>query len=83
MAINRLESLEREFQKNPDFVKLYHDQIEEYIFLAHARQLTKEEAKSSSEIKNYIPHHTPFKHKQTWKGPCGFRCVCKVSQYVT
>ena len=29
MATNRLELLEKKFQKNPDFVKLYHDQIEE------------------------------------------------------
>ena len=57
MAINRLESLEKKFQKNPDFAKLYHDQIEEYITLGHTRQLTKEEAKCNSKITNYIPHH--------------------------
>ena len=27
MTINHLESLEKKFQKNPDFVKLYHNQI--------------------------------------------------------
>ena len=48
MAIKRLESLGKNFQKNPDFAKLYHDQ---------ARQLTKEEAKYKSAITNYIPHH--------------------------
>ena len=57
MAINRLESLEKKFQKNLDFAKLYHDQTEEYITLGHARQLTKEEAKCNSKITNYIPHH--------------------------
>ena len=51
----RLESLERKFQKNTDFVKLYHDQIEEHIALDHARQLSKEEAKQNSEIINHIP----------------------------
>ena len=56
MAVNCLESLEEKFQKNPDFSKLYHDQIEEYI-TGHARQLTKEEARCNSEITNYIPHH--------------------------
>ena len=55
MTINRLESLERKFQINPDYAKLYHDHIEEYIALGHARQLSKEEAKSNSEITNYIP----------------------------
>ena len=55
--LNRLELLEKKFQKNPDFMKFYHDQIEEYITLGHARQLTKEEAKCNSEITNYIPHH--------------------------
>ena len=48
MAIKRLESLGKNFQKNPDFAKLCHD---------HARQLTKEEAKYNSAITNYIPHH--------------------------
>ena len=57
IAINRLESLEKKFQKNPDFAKLYYDQIEKYIKLGHARQLTKEEAKCNSAITNYIPHH--------------------------
>ena len=57
MAINRLESIEKKSQKDPVFAKLYHDQIEEYITLGHARQLTKEEAKCNSEITNYIPHH--------------------------
>ena len=56
MAINRLELLERKFQKNPDFAELYHDLIEEYIALDHVHQLSKEEAKSTSEITNYIPH---------------------------
>ena len=44
IAINRLESLQKKFQKNPDFAKRYHDQIEEYIKIGHALQLTKEEA---------------------------------------
>ena len=57
MATNRLELLEKKFQKNPDFAKLYHDQIEEYIRLGHACQLNKEEEKCNSEITNYIPHH--------------------------
>ena len=52
-----LKSLERKFQKNPDFAKLYQNQIEEYIALGHTRQLSKEEAKGSSEITNCIPHH--------------------------
>ena len=57
MAINRLESLEKKFQKNPDFAKLCYGQIEKYIKLGHTRQLTKEEAKCNSAITNYIPHH--------------------------
>ena len=60
MAINRLESLEKRLQKNPDFAKLYHNQIEEYITLGHARQLIKEEAKCNSATTNYIPHHGVF-----------------------
>ena len=57
MAINRLESLERKFQKNPNFAKLYYNQIEKYIALGHTCQLSKEEAKSNREITNYIPHN--------------------------
>ena len=57
IAINRSELLERNFQKPPDFAKHYHHQIEGYTALDHARQLSKEEAKSNHEITNYIPHH--------------------------
>ena len=34
--------LEREFCQNLDFVKLYQDQVEEYITLGHTHQLSKE-----------------------------------------
>ena len=57
MTVNRLEFLERKFQKKPSFSKLYQDQIGKYIDLGHARQLSKEEAKSNIGTTNYIPHH--------------------------
>ena len=79
MAINRLESLEKKSQKDPVFAKLYHDQIEEYITLGHARQLTKEEAKCNSEITNYIPHHGVLNINKPEK----VHVVFEVSDYVT
>ena len=56
MAKHRLESLERKFKKNPGLAELHDNQTEEYIALDHAHQLSKEEAKSNSEITNYIPY---------------------------
>ena len=57
MAMNRSESLEKMFQKNPDFAKLYRDQTETCIALGHTHQLTKEEAKYKSEITNCIHYY--------------------------
>ena len=55
ISINSLESLKRKLQKTPDFAKHYHDQIQKYIALDHARHVNKEEAKSNNEIRKYIP----------------------------
>ena len=79
----RLESLERKFQKNTDFAKLYQDQIEEHIALDHARQLSKEEVKQNSEIINHIPHHGVLNINKPGKVRVVFDAFAKNSQYVT
>ena len=57
LALNRFQSLEKKFHKNPDSANLNCKQIDEYISLGHARKLSPKEAKACNEITNYIPHH--------------------------
>ena len=84
MTLNRLEFLERKFQKTPGFSSLYQDQIEEYMDSGYIHQLSKEEAKSNIETTNYKPHHGVSNiNVRVQKCTCSFLRVCKVSQYVT
>ena len=57
IAIKRFLSLEKKFQKNPEFSKMYHTQISEYLELGYARKLEKHEALKTSNVTSYLPHH--------------------------
>ena len=43
-ALDRFFSLEKKFEKNPKFPKLYHNEISKYINESQVRILTEEEA---------------------------------------
>ena len=55
MALNRYQSLEKNFQKNTYFGNHYHRQLAEYISHWYPRELSSREAETFSETTNYIP----------------------------
>ena len=57
LTLKRFEYLEKKFTKNPEFAKIYKQQITEYIALGHARKLSENETATTTSITNYIPHH--------------------------
>ena len=57
LAVSRLYSLEKKFQKEPDFKKMYFDTMNDYVNKGHAKKLTNNEKTYLSNITNYIPHH--------------------------
>ena len=58
LAVNRLKSTENKFNKNPEIATKYKETVISYIESGYARKLSKEEADSTSNITNYIPHHS-------------------------
>ena len=42
--------------KNPEFAKMYKQQINEHIALGQARKLSEKETATKTSITNYIPH---------------------------
>lgn len=63
LATQRLLSLEKRFDKNPDKAKQYADTIKKYVELGHAKKLNPTECETVSELTNYIPHHYVIKPK--------------------
>ena len=53
-------SLENKLNKKAELKKRYTDTIRDYINKGHATKLTPENAKLTSKITNYIPHHAVF-----------------------
>ena len=78
LALNRFQSLEKNFHKNPDSANLNCKQIDEYISLRHACKLSPKEAKACSEITNYIPHHGLLNIKKPGKVSVVFDTSAKV-----
>ena len=60
LAVSRFLSLENKLNKKPELKKRYTDTIRDYINKGHATKLTPENAKLTSKITNYIPHHAVF-----------------------
>ena len=60
LAVSRFLSLENKLNKKSELKKPYTDTIRDYINKGHATKLTPENAKLTSKITNYIPHHAVF-----------------------
>ena len=56
MAKRRLDSLEKRFDREPDFKKLYVQTMNNYIEKGFARKMTSVEAKNTSAKTWYLPH---------------------------
>ena len=57
VALRRLFAQERRFVHHPEYAQKYHDVIQDYVSLGHARYLSKEEADTRSDRTWYLPHH--------------------------
>ena len=57
LALQRLYSLGKKFQKSPELEEKYSNAIKEYINKGYAIKLNEREANKRSNITNYIPHH--------------------------
>ena len=62
LAVNRFKSTENKFNKNPEIVTKYKETVNSYIESGYARKLSKEEADSTSNITNYMPHQSVVNH---------------------
>ena len=60
LAVSRFLSLENKLNKKSELKKPYTDTIRDYTNKGHATKLTPENAKLTSKITNYIPHHAVF-----------------------
>ena len=60
ISISRFLSLENKLNKKTELKKRYTDTIHDYINKGQATKLTPENAKLTSKITNYIPHHAVF-----------------------
>ena len=58
LAVNRFKSTENKFNRNPEIATKYKETVNSYIENGYAEKLSKEEADGTSNITNYIPHHS-------------------------
>ena len=58
LVVNRFKSTENKFNRNPEIATKYKGTVKSYIESAYARKLSKEKADGTSNITNYIPHHS-------------------------
>ena len=58
LAVNRFKSTENKFNRNPETATKYKETVISYIESGSTRKLSKEEADSTSNITNYISHHS-------------------------
>ena len=56
LAIQRFESLEKRFLKDPEFFNMYRTQISDYITSGQAKLLSPEEKNNTSSTTNCISH---------------------------
>ena len=56
LAIQRFESLEKRFSKDPEFFNMYRTQISDYITSGQAKLLSPEEKNNTSSTTNCISH---------------------------
>ena len=57
LALSRLYNLEKKFSKDQHIKQRYTETMTDYIARGYARQLSKNEVKSTSLKTNYLPHH--------------------------
>ena len=56
-AERRLEQLKKRFKRNPEFAEKYKMVMNDYIKKGYAKKLSEDEAKCTSDITWYLPHH--------------------------
>ena len=57
LALSRFSSLEKKFERNPEFANKYKETINDYVNKGHAVKLSQEKSKNVKRITNYVPHH--------------------------
>lgn len=66
VAINRLGSMEKKFEKNPALKMSYSNFLEEYRTLGHLEKVPESEAQTLTDSSSYfLPHHAVFKSDST------------------
>ncbi|XP_020297156.1 uncharacterized protein LOC109861769, partial [Pseudomyrmex gracilis] len=82
IALKRLRSLERRFQRDPDLKDQYTRFIKEYLSLGHMRLLDSQSVDDSMSC--YLPHHCVYKvTSQSRKLRVVFDASCKTSSGVS
>ncbi|XP_035714129.1 uncharacterized protein LOC118438289 [Folsomia candida] len=66
-AYRRLMSMERKMDRDPEFMKSYCNKIEEYLSKGYARILSPEEAATTTNKTNYVPHFMAYNPKKPGK----------------
>ncbi|XP_021966036.1 uncharacterized protein LOC110861240 [Folsomia candida] len=66
-AYRRLLSMERKMDRDPEFLKSYYSKITEYLNKGYARILSPEEAATTTNKTNYIPHFMAYNPKKPGK----------------
>ena len=80
LALQRLYSLEKKFQKSPELEEKYRNAIKEYIDKGYAIKLGEREANKTSNITNYIPHHCVLHPKKPNKVRVVFDASAKIQK---
>ena len=78
LAGNRLVSLEKRLERNPVLGKRQKETNNPYISKAYARELTQNEVRNISDIRNFVPHHCVLNPKKPDKTRAVFDKVAKV-----
>ena len=58
LVVNRFKSTESKFNRNPEIATKFTETVNSYIESGYDRKISKEEADSTSNITNYISHHS-------------------------
>ena len=80
LALQRLYSLEKKFQKSPELEEKYRNAIKEYIDKGYAIKLGEREANKTSNITNYIQHHCVLHPKKPNKVRVVFDASAKIQK---
>ena len=57
LALSRFSSLEKKFEKNPEFANKYKEIINDYVNKGHAVKLSEEKSRKVTSITNYVSLH--------------------------